>query len=161
MKRLIILAALAASPAQANFLTDSWDALSGHAVDAYTRFLPDEFIGGELVYKGTFDETAEGQDSVHWARGTAQIRVLKGKRYVQLYEDFKSGPLPDGHVYISAATDINNEADFERAVQIELGPLKKGSGASYYEIPHGMVVNSVTIWCKQFSQYIGSADIEN
>ena len=57
------------------------------------------------MYKrqGVFDETADGQDSVHWAVGSVSIVVAEGKRYIQLNEDFNSGPLPDGHVYYSSA----------------------------------------------------------
>ena len=141
-------------------------AVVGHVEDAVSRFTDDEIIEYKfLVKEGTFDETADGQDFAHWAKGSVSIvQTLEGKSYVQLNPDFDSGPLPDGHVFISFIDkDINNESDFNFKNQIDLGKLKKGSGASYYEIPEHLpvsLVKSVTIWCLAFSEYIGSADVD-
>ena len=146
--------------ANAGFFSDVKTAIVGHVEDANSRLFGEhEFIGGAALESGIFDETADGQDAAHWATGSVSIVVKDSKWYVQLNEDFNSGPLPDGHVYISNSQDINNEADFYATTQIDLGPLKLGKGASYYEIPPGMVVGSVTIWCKAFGEYIGSADV--
>ncbi len=141
-----------------------WDniktAVVGHVDDAAGRlFGENTFIDGEVFLKGTFDEDAVGQDAAHWAKGTVTIEIMDGKRYVQLGEDFNSGPLPDGHVYVSVDSDINDEDDFNNTRQIELGKLILSKGASFYEIPEGVTVNSVTVWCKQFGVYIGSADV--
>ena len=129
--------------------------------DAKGRLFGQEtFIDGTILKTGIFDETAVGQDAAHWATGTATVETLDGKTYVQLGSDFNSGPLPDGYVYVSTTVDINDEADFWAAEQVELGPLQLGKGASYYEVPEGTVVNSVTVWCKRFGAYIGSADVK-
>ena len=144
---------------QAGIISDIKTAIVGHVDDAQGRlFGENEVIDGDRFLRGEFDETADGQDAAHWATGTAYQVVKDGKRYIQLGEDFNSGPLPDGHVYVSLSQDINNEDDFWATEQVDLGPLKLGKGASFYEIPAGMVVGSVTIWCQAFSEYIGSAD---
>ena len=153
-------------PAQAGILDDIKTAITGHVEDAKSRFTDDEIIESMiLISDGIFDETADGQDFAHWAKGSVSIvHGDDGKNYVQLNSDFNSGPLPDGHVYISLLdSDINNESDFNFDTQIDLGKLKKGKGASYYEIPNHLpasLIKSVTIWCKAFSEYIGSADVE-
>lgn len=140
-------------------------AVTGHIEDVTSRFTDDELVEYKFeISTGIFDETAEGQDLAHWATGSVIIvQTLDGKSYVQLNPDFNSGPLPDGYVYISVTNnDINNEADFWNSQPIELGKLKKGSGASYYEIPDHIsphLVLSVTVWCKAFGEYIGSADV--
>ena len=138
-------------------------ALFGHIEDAKGRaFGTDELINGEVYKTGKMDENAVGRDAGHWANGTATLEVKDGKRYVQLGSDFDSGPLPDGHVYVSDGFDINDEADFTRSQQTDLGPLKLGKGASFYELPSDISfndINSVTIWCKRFKKYIGSADM--
>ena len=131
----------------------------GHTQDLISRVSADQVVTGSVTAQGTFDELADGRDAAHWADGTVKIIEKDGKRYIQLTEDFNSGPLPDGYVYFSVSTDINNNTDFDSSVQIEAGKLLKGSGASFYEIPQDAVVNSVTILCKQFHVYIGSADI--
>ena len=152
---------LLAGTASAGIWTDFTDAVTGHASDLYGRVVGEStFIGGETLKTGIFDETAVGQDAAHWAKGTATLQIKDGKYYVQLGEDFNSGPLPDGYVYVSKDIDINDERDFTRTQQVELGPLQLGKGASYYEVPEGTVVNSVTVWCKRFGAYIGSADVK-
>lgn len=145
------------------FFSGIKDAIVGHAEDFKGRIADGEVLEGVTIVKeGTFDEDAVGQDFAHYAKGTAQIVELDGKFYVQLTEDFTSGPLPDGHVYISKDVDINEEKDFNFDTQIDLGKLKKSNGAGYYEIPSSISIediNSVTIWCKRFGAYIGSADV--
>ena len=165
MDRRTLLLGLAAVPvasaASANWFTDIKDAVTGHIEDAKGRVFGEHMVVPNAAIEeiGVFDETADGQDSVHWAVGSVSIVVAEGKRYIQLNEDFNSGPLPDGHVYYSSATDINNEADFNSTVQIDAGSLKLGKGASFYEVPMDAELNSVTIWCKRFGEYIGSADV--
>lgn len=159
----VVIAVVAFSPkADTGLLEDIKVTVAGHTQDALDRVLKDDaWIAADVPATdlGFFDEEADGQDSAHWAKGTVLIIETDGKRYVQLSSDFNSGPLPDGHVYVSIDSDVNNEADFNLDTQIDLGKLKKGNGASFYEIPEGVTVNSVTIWCKQFGAYIGSADI--
>lgn len=153
-------------PANAGILDDIKTAITGHVKDAKSRFTDDQVIESMiLINEGIFDETADGQDFAHWAKGSVSIvHGDDGKNYVQLNSDFNSGPLPDGHVYISLLdSDINNESDFNFDRQIDLGELKKGKGASFYEVPNHLpasLIKSVTIWCKAFGEYIGSADVK-
>ena len=132
----------------------------GHTEDIISRISDDQLIEGKVTAEGEFDQDAEGRDLAHWANGTVQITEKNGKRYIQLTEDFNSGPLPDGYVYYSHDDDINTTDDFDSTRQIEAGKLIKGKGASFYEIPVDAEVNSVTILCKAFHVYIGSADIQ-
>lgn len=154
-----------AAPVQAGIFDSIKTAITGHVEDAKSRFTDDEIVKSMTEFKkGIFDETADGQDFAHWAKGSVSIvQGDDGKNYVQLNSDFNSGPLPDGHVYISLVdSDINNEGDFNFDNQIDLGKLKKGKGASFYEIPNNIpatLIKSVTIWCKAFGAYIGSADV--
>ena len=153
---LLITLAVAGSAANANI----WTAITGHAKDLISRTTADQVIEGIITAEGEFDQDADGRDLAHWANGTVHIIEMDGKRYIQLTDDFNSGPLSDGYVYYSHDTDINNTDDFDATRQIEAGKLKKGKGASYYEIPADAEVNSVTILCKAFHVYIGSADIQ-
>ena len=150
---------LGASLSKANIFDDIKVAVTGHVKDAQGRIFGEHMVvSGEMYRHGTFDEDADGQDAVHWAEGSVRQVWKDTTRYVQLERDFESGPAPDAHVFVSASYDIDNEDDFNSTVQIDLGPLKLGKGASYYELPKGMIINSVTIWCLQFGEYIGSAD---
>ena len=57
---------------------------------------------------------------------------------------------------------IVDEQSFNSVEQIELGKLVKGSGASFYEVPAHINVQhiqSITIWCKRFGQFMGSTNV--
>ena len=85
---------------------------------------------------------------------------MDGKTYVQLNEDFEAGLAPDLYIYVStSATPIVDEKSFFATTQLELSKLGKGSGASFYEVPAGIKPAQVTIWCKRFSEFMGSATI--
>ena len=79
----------------------------GHTEDIISRISDDQLIEGKVTAEGEFDQDAEGRDLAHWANGTVQITEKNGKRYIQLTEDFNSGPLPDGYVYYSHDDDVN------------------------------------------------------
>lgn len=148
--------------AHAGFFDDVRTIIGGHIDDAKSRFTDDQVLTDVKVLKsGDIDTEARGQDFVHSASGTINIVEKDGKRYVQLAPNFTSTPGPDYHVYVSFKRDIKHEDDFSHSEQVELGRLIKGTGASYYEIPEGALVNSVTIWCKAFGEYIGSANVEH
>ena len=152
---ILLLVALAAAGTATS--SNIWTAITGHTKDLISRTTADQVITGMVIAEGEFDQDAEGRDLAHWANGTVQIIEKDGKRYIQLTEDFNSGPLPDGYVYYSHDDDINTTDDFDSTRQIEAGKLIKGKGASFYEIPVDAEVNSVTILCKAFHVYIGSA----
>ena len=147
--------------AQAISLGDIGTIIGGHVDDIQSRFSADEVITGEVISSGMFKEDARGQDTFHRAGGGVSLLSVDGKYFVQLNEDFWSTPGPDYHVYISTRTNIQDRRDFRASDAVELAPLKKGSGASFYEISgiHPTEIESVTIWCKRFGAFIGSADL--
>ena len=140
-------------PAQAGIL-------GGHFDDFKSRFTADQIIEGDVVAKGSFRDDDRGQDFLHRGSGGVSIKVVDGKRFVQLESDFTSTPGPDYHVYVSFFNGIEDIREFNSFQSLELGKLIKGSGASFYEIPDGATVRSVTIVCKQFNAFITSADLQ-
>ena len=160
MKKILFLLLVISNSAYSEcFLSDLKTITSGHIKDIANRFQEDQIINGKTIAKGIFDEQANGQDFAYNGKGSVTIQTNNGKRYLQLGKDFYSSPGPDYHVYVSDQTDISNEEDFLASRQIELGALIKGSGARYYELPADTPSASVTIWCKEFKEYIASADI--
>ena len=154
---------IASTPLQAGFLSDTWDAITGHAADVKDRItVEDTYAPGNVQASNNFRIDDVGRDAAHWANGTVQVKRDHdtGKRYLQLQDNFVSGPAPDLYVYVSETeTYIVDETTFNQHEQIELGKLSKGSGASFYEIPAGVKVNQVTIWCKRFGAFIASTNL--
>ena len=134
----------------------------GHAKDAISRITPDvELTNGNITHRGTIRENDPGQDPIHRAGGTVTITTNGANRILQLNEDFWSTVGPDYHVYISDTLDIVDEETFEASDQYEVGRLQKGNGASEYKLPALLDLGnvSVTIWCKAFGEFIGSANV--
>lgn len=136
----LILAVGVAHTANAQVL----DAIRGHAQDLKARFSDHKKIDGEVLKKGEIDTKAKGQDMLHSSSGTWSLIKSGGQLYLQSSEDFRSSPGPDYHVYISSGPAIKDNPN----------------GAAYYPLTTKNVddVVSVLIWCKQFKEYIGSAD---
>ena len=67
---------------------------------------------------------------------------------------------PDYHVYVSSGPAIKDNPEFG-PLQVEVARLAKPNSASYYLLQTEILddVASVLIWCKQFKEYIGSADL--
>ena len=65
-------------------------------------------------------------------------------------------------MYISESSGISDEATLKSAEMIELGKLKNTLGATFYEIKgiNPADINYVTIRCKRFNEFIGSADLK-
>ena len=120
----------------------------------------EETIDGTTTDSNTFRTTDVGRDVAHWANGTASTVVSGDKEYLQLGSDFEAGLAPDLYVYISDdPTRIVDETTFwSNGGVTELAKLKRGEGASYYELPEGFDVKSVTIWCKRFGAFIASTN---
>ncbi len=160
MKLPVILVGIVLSlPAEAQVS----DALQGHIRDLRDRSRPDAFIGGEILKRGTIDETAKGQDLLHNSKGGWTLVLSAGALYVQSGDDFRNSPGPDHHVYVSAKPAIKDNDEFEGSGQIEVGRLVKPNGAAYYRLPDSLSaaeVRSVLVWCKRFREYIGSADLQ-
>ena len=150
------------SPAKAGLLDDIKDAVSGHVEDVKDRLTTDnEFVDGQLVSIGNFNSDTNDRDRLHYVNGTVSIVFNHGAYYVQLHEDFKTGLAPDLYIYVSEWSNIKNAKFFNQVKQYELAKLKSGSGATFYAIPMDLDIASVTIWCKRFGVYMGSANLYN
>ena len=162
----IALLATTAGGANAGIWDTIKDAITGHTADVIERVTVEDAIApGFVEASNNFRENDRGQDAAHWVKGTAQVirDPATGKSYVQLQSNFKAGLAPDLYIYVSTENHyIQDEADFTRYKQIELGKLTKGSGASFYELPSTIKaqdIESITIWCKRFNQFMGSTDV--
>ena len=136
------------------------DAIRGHVQDLKSRLSANQKIEGQILKLGTIDINAKGQDVVHNSSGTWTLVRVGQQLYLQSGEDFRSSPGPDYHVYFSNGPAIKDNEEFS-SKQLEVGRLAKPNGASYYPLQTTDIneVKSVLIWCKQFKEYIGSADL--
>lgn len=166
MKWLVIaLAPWTALPAQAGFFDDIKTAVTGHIEDYQSRSLPDQVLeSGTVLRSNQFRTEDPGQDRLHYGRGTVELIEDNGVTYLQLQIDVEFGLAPDLHLYVSPAKNIDTEARFKSTEQIEIGRLVKGEGASYYALDQLSPaqldgIGSVTVWCKQFSEFMASTDL--
>jgi hypothetical protein len=138
------------------------DAIRGHFQDIKVRFDDHQKIEGETIKRGQIDKNAKGQDFLHNSSGEWSVIKVGNQLFLQSSEDFRSSPGPDYHVYISSKSAIKDNDEFS-AQQIEVSRLKKPNGAAFYllKTQDPEDVNSVLIWCKQFKEYIGSADFSS
>ena len=136
------------------------DAIRGHAQDLRARFSDHKKIDGEVLKRGEINTRAKGQDMLHNSSGTWSLIKSGNQLFLQSGENFRSSPGPDYHVYVSSGPAIQDNQDFSDK-QVEVGRLTKPNGAAYYPltIQNLKEVTSVLIWCKQFKEYIGSADL--
>ncbi|NBU67847.1 MAG: hypothetical protein EBS52_11495 [Betaproteobacteria bacterium] len=134
--------------------------ITGHVQDLRARFADHKKMVGEVLKKGEIDTKAKGQDPVHNASGTWYLIRTGHQLFLQSGEDFRSSPGPDYHVYVSSGPAIKDNPEFS-SKQVEVGRLIKPNGAAYYLLKTENLneVSSVLIWCKQFKEYIGSADL--
>ena len=136
------------------------DVIRGHVQDIRVRFDDHQKIEGDLIKRGQIDKKAKGQDLIHNSSGEWSVIQVGNQFFLQSSEDFRSSPGPDYHVYISSKSAIKDNDEFS-VQQIEVGRLKKPNGAAFYplKIQNPDEIRSVLIWCKQFKEYIGSADL--
>ena len=136
------------------------DAIRGHIQDLKARFTDHQKIDREVLKRGEIDTSAKGQDMLHSSSGTWSLVRSGNRLFLQSSEDFRSSPCPDYHVYVSSDPAIKDNPEFSDK-QIEVSRLTKPNGAAFYLLETQNVDNvvSVLIWCKQFKEYIGSADL--
>ena len=136
------------------------DAIRGHAQDIKSRFESNQKVEGEILKRGQIDKNAKGQDLIHNSSGEWTLVKVGNQLFLQSGEDFRSSPGPDYHIYISSKPAIKDNDEFS-AQQIEVSRIKKPNGAAFYllKTQNPEEVTSVLIWCKQFKEYIGSADL--
>ena len=159
---LIILLSTTHTHLVAGIFTDIFDAGKGHIEDVKDRLtVKEQYVDGLIAKSGTFNNDSNDRDSLHYVNGTVSLIYNNGAYYVQLEGDFETGLAPDLYVYVSDWSNILNAKFFNQVEQIELGKLKRGSGATWYAVPADYEVVSVTIWCKRFGMYMGSATLYN
>ena len=136
------------------------DAIRGHVQDLKVRFDDHQKMEGDIIKRGQIDKNAKGQDFLHNSSGEWSVVKVGDQLFLQSSEDFRSSPGPDYHVYISSKPAIKDNDEFS-AQQIEVGRLKKPNGAAFYllKTQNPEDISSMLIWCKQFKEYIGSADL--
>ncbi|HBO15865.1 MAG TPA: hypothetical protein DD440_05965 [Porticoccaceae bacterium] len=164
MKRMIYTAlfmSVAAAPVAAGIGSHIADASVHKGSHGYAReSVKSEFAEGTVLRPGEFRENDRGVDAAHLTKGSVQlIKSADGITFLQLGGDFNAGEAPDLYVYASAALRVDHTDAFELEKQMELGRLQNTRNASFYPIPPGKVVNSVTIWCKRLRVFMGSADL--
>jgi hypothetical protein len=160
MKKLniLVLSALLLLPFSAS--AQLLDAIRGHAQDIKSRFESNRKVEGEILKRGQIDKKAKGQDLIHNSSGEWTLVKVGNQLFLQSGEDFRSSPGPDYHIYISSKPAIKDNDEFSTQ-QIEVSRIKKPNGAAFYllKTQNPEDINSMLIWCKQFKEYIGSADL--
>ena len=136
------------------------DAIRGHAQDIKSRFEGNQKAEGDILKRGQIDKNAKGQDLIHNSSGEWLLVKVGDQLFLQSSEDFRSSPGPDYHIYISSKPAIKDNDEFSTQ-QIEVSHIKKPNGAAFYllKTQNPEDINSMLIWCKQFKEYIGSADL--
>lgn len=115
-----------------------------------------------LVAQGTFIH-ADPSDPIHFGMGL--VRLLRGdtgRHTVFLERDFKVGPGPRFHLYLSPKADIRSSDDFNEKESIDLGKLRAFEGSQAYKISSSVdlsAIKSVVIWCKEFGVLISPATL--
>lgn len=137
-----------------------FDAFRGHLQDIKSRFSAHQRMEGQVLKRGSIDTNAKGQDLIHNSSGSWMLIRSGDQLYLQSGDDFRSSLGPDYHVYVSNSPAIKDGDEFGSS-QIEVGRLVKPNGAAYYLLKANDAggIRSVLIWCKQFKEYIGSADL--
>ena len=160
MKKLTILVLsgllLISTSASAQLL----DAIRGHSQDLKSRFESNQKVEGDILKRGQIDKNAKGQDLIHNSSGEWTLVKVGDQLFLQSSENFRSSPGPNYHIYISNKPAIKDNDEFS-SQQVEVSRIKKPNGAAFYllKTQNPEDVNSVLIWCKQFKEYIGSADL--
>lgn len=161
MMSLSVVGGLSTS-ATALGLTDILEAGKGHLKDLGDRWShEDSYVSGTTVASSGFRSDDVGRDAIHWADGTASLVMDdSGRWYIQLQDDFVTGPAPDLYIYV-AERKVYDESSFWAANPVELSKLESGSGAQYYSVAAPGDHLEVIIWCKRFGAFIGATTVWN
>ena len=160
MKKLTILVLGGSLLISTSVSAQLLDAIRGHAQDLKLRFESNQKVEGDILKRGQIDKNAKGQDLIHNSSGEWTLVKVGDQLFLQSSENFRSSPGPDYHIYISNKPAIKDNDEFS-SQQVEVSRIKKPNGAASYllKTQNPADVNSVLIWCKQFKEYIGSADL--
>ena len=140
-KKIVIALAIIVIGVSSGLGISLWFIFSGGANE--------NLASGTILLEGTFIEF----DSTHYGRGTSRIIALpNGNRQLQFINaDIATGP--DLYVYLSDKASFSGILDGPGTF-IDLGALPHNLGNFSINIPGATLlnnVNSVLIWCKQFS----------
>lgn len=116
----------------------------------------------KLVAEGNFIHP-NPKDFIHYGQGSVSVYKDKHQYVFLLNKDFKVGPGPAFHVFLSDATNIKTNAAFKNSKKYDLGMLKSFQGSQIYSIPSQIdltKIRSIVIWCVSFSQLITSAELK-
>ncbi len=137
----------------------------------YPFIFPPPVLNEKLSYAEAKTKVATGmfihpnpRDPVHYGKGSVGVYQSKNQYEILLNEDFKVGPGPAFHVFLSEAKNINTDTAFKHAKNYDLGTLKSFQGSQVYLVPSHIKmskVHSVVIWCVSFSKLISSANLKN
>jgi hypothetical protein len=106
--------------------------------------------------------TGSFHTNAHDTSGTATINQLADGSRVLRLTNFKTSNGPDVHVFLIAATDVNDNATVASARYVDLGSLKGNIGDQNYDVPANVDLSkyrAATIWCKRFKVNFGTAPL--
>lgn len=136
----------------------------------YPFIFPPPVLNEKLSHAETKTKIATGtfihpnpKDRIHYGKGTVSVYKLNNQYEVFLNKDFKVGPGPAFHVFLSDAKNIKTNAAFNNSKKYDLGALKSFQGSQVYLVPSTVnlsEVHSVVVWCVSFSQLITSANLK-
>lgn len=136
----------------------------------YPFIFPPPVLNEQLSHAETKKKIATGtfihpnpKDRVHYGKGTVSIYKSKNQYEIFLNKDFKVGPGPAFHVFLSDAKNIKTNAAFNNSKKYDLGVLKSFQGSQVYLVPSAVnlsEIHSVVVWCVSFSQLITSANLK-
>lgn len=137
----------------------------------YPFLFPPPVLNEKLSYAETKTKVATGifihpnpRDPIHYGKGSVAVYKLKNQYEILLNEDFKVGPGPAFHIFLSDTKNIKTDAAFKHSKKYDLGTLKSFQGSQVYPVPSHInmsKVHSVVVWCVSFSKLITSADLKN
>ena len=136
----------------------------------YPFIFPPPVLNEKISHIETKTNVASGRfihpnpsDRLHYGKGSVTVYKLKNQHEVFLGNDFKVGPGPAFHVFLSNAENIKTNAAFQHSKKYDLGMLKSFQGSQVYTVPNTVnmsEVHSVVVWCVSFSQLITSANLK-
>lgn len=136
----------------------------------YPFIFPPPILNEKLVNAETKTLVAKGyfihpnpKDFIHYGQGSVSLYKDSHQYEIILNKDFKVGPGPAFHVFLSEANAIKTNAAFKDSKKYDLGMLKSFQGSQIYSIPRDInlsKIRSVVIWCVSFSQLITSAELK-
>ena len=132
-------------------------------------FFPPPILNEKLIHaenktliKGNFIHP-NPKDFIHYGKGSVNVYKTKNQHEIFLNKDFKVGPGPAFHIFLSDAKNIKTNIAFKNSKKYDLGMLKSFQGSQIYSIPSQVnlsEIKSVVIWCVSFSQLITSANLK-